>query len=412
MIKRFLLTTVLASTLIFSGCGVNGNMVADVLQQLAQRETETEIPEEESITESTAESTALAERSQEAGAVEAVIENGEEVVAVEDASEESIEMTGVQEITENTNSESGTRLRDTILGQCLVGDGYITNDRDVIREALDQASLVEKDVSMEDMLSGNMENGKQKIYHFKIKHHESAGKMPTESGANRYITTMVHGTDTYVVYFGMDDRYTLDEVKNYCAKGMEVEYWAFASASENVALVIPFIAGSEENGYYLVAPCMAEMGADVSALTVPSGPVGNPMNSSGAEDNTMVPKGDDTTNSNATNPVAEDAGKIALDVNSVDNSDYITVLNCTYTNDLDTDICLIGEALYINGVDYSDKFSAYAEVKNCNKYSGEMYVDDVQLKAGDKLEFIFEVSDNNTYKQLGKIKFEMVLAAN
>ncbi|MBE5866431.1 MAG: hypothetical protein E7292_09520 [Lachnospiraceae bacterium] len=408
MIKRFLLTTVLASTLIFSGCGMKGNLVADVFNQFAER---TDVSETVEV-ESTEESTASSESSQEEIAGEPVKENGEDVVTAGSIPEESIKETGTSEITENTDSQSGTRLRDTILGQCLVGDGYITNDRDVIREALEQASLVEKDVSMEDMLSGNMENGKQKVYHFKIKHHESAGKMPTESGANRYITTMVHGADTYVVYFGMDDKYTLDEVKNYCTKGMEVEYWAFATASDNVALVIPFIAGSEENGYYLVAPSMAEMGADVSALTVPSIPVGNPMDSSGTENNTATPKGDDTTNGNATNPVAEDAGKIALDVNSVENSDYITVLNCTYTNDLDTDICLIGEALYINGVDYSDKFSAYAEVKNCNKYSGEMYVDDVQLKAGDKLEFIFEVSDNNTYKQLGKIKFEMVLAAN
>lgn len=408
MIKRFLLTTVLASTLIFSGCGMKGNLVADVFNQFAER---TDVSETTEV-ESTEENIASSESSQEELAVEPVKETGEDVVTAGSIPEESIKETGTSEITENTDTRSGTRLRDTILGQCLVGDGYITNDREVIREALEQASLVEKDVSMEDMLSGNMENGKQKVYHFKIKHHESAGKMPTESGANRYITTMVHGADTYVVYFGMDDKYTLDEVKNYCAKGMEVEYWAFASASDNVALVIPFIAGSEENGYYLVAPSMAEMGADVSALTVPSIPVGNPMDSSGTENNTATPKGDDTTNGNATNPVAEDAGKIALDVNSVENSDYITVLNCTYTNDLDTDICLIGEALYINGVDYSDKFSAYAEVKNCNKYSGEMYVDDVQLKAGDKLEFIFEVSDNNTYKQLGKIKFEMVLAAN
>lgn len=404
MIKRFLLTTVLASTLIFSGCGAEGNPVADVLQQLIQKEAASEMTEESEM-----ESTASQDSSQEASTEEVVKETGEEIVVVEDASEASIIEPGTQKVTENSDSGSGSHLSDTILGQCLAGDGYITSDREVIRQALQVASLVEKDVSMADMLNGNMENGKQKIYHFKIKHHESAGMMPTESGDNRYITTMVHGADTYVVYFGMDDRYTLDEVQKYCAKGMEVEYWAFASASDNVALVIPIIAGSEENGYYLVAPCMEEMGADVSALTVPEKPVGNPLNTSGESDYTTEAKKENNPNSN--NPVVEGAEKIALDINSVENSDYITVLNCTYTNGLGTDVCLIGEELYINGIDYSDQFSAYAEVGNGEQFSGEMYVDDVQFKAGDKLEFIFEISDNNTYKSLGKIKFEMVLAA-
>ena len=41
----------------------------------------------------------------------------------------------------------------------------------------------------------------------------------------------------------------------------------------------------------------------------------------------------------------------------------------------------------------------------------EIFIDDVQLHAGDKLEIYFTVGDSDTYDELGEIKFNMELEA-
>ena len=98
-----------------------------------------------------------------------------------------------------------------------------------------------------------------------------------------------------------------------------------------------------------------------------------------------------------------------MNINSVKNGDIITTAECEIMNNTGNNIYLTGTKLYINGVDYSDKFTAFIEIGKDKTVTDELFIDDAQLNAGDKLEIIFMVGDNDTYSELGEIKFSMEL---
>ena len=53
----------------------------------------------------------------------------------------------------------------------------------------------------------------------------------------------------------------------------------------------------------------------------------------------------------------------------------------------------------------------FIEIGKDKTVTDELFIDDAQLNAGDKLEIIFMVGDNDTYAELGEIKFSMELEA-
>jgi len=63
----------------------------------------------------------------------------------------------------------------------------------------------------------------------------------------------------------------------------------------------------------------------------------------------------------------------------------------------------------INGVDYSDKFTAFIEIGSGETVADEFFIDDATLYNGDKLDISFMVYDNDTYSEIDEITYTLTL---
>lgn len=365
MLKRVLLLSVMAMTMMLSACGaekpdnLRDGGVTEAVTEEETTEKETEKPTEEETTKAQ------------------------------------------EKPTKEPETKKLSGKTDPIISSAITNDGFITYSRDDISKMLASAGMVEKRVSLSEVESGSTENGKQKIYHFAMQNKDSVTEIDSKKGHKLYITSLLLNGETYYVSFGTSEDHSYEEIEPYCAAGKQVEYWAYASSQDGMVILIPFLAGSEANGYYLILPCIEQMGGDVSDFRVPDSPIGDDI---GSSNNT-------TTNTTEPETIMSDSmlEKIALDVTGVKNNSIVTTVNCNVTNGLDFRIALKGEQLFLNGVECSDKFTSFFIVDGNDVLSDAFYLDGIQLKAGDKLQFVYGLSNNDTFEDLGQIYFEMVL---
>ncbi|MBQ7981204.1 MAG: hypothetical protein IJ305_06315, partial [Oscillospiraceae bacterium] len=273
--------------------------------------------------------------------------------------------------------------------------GFITYNPKDISDSITDVGMVETSLSKEEMLNNS---GKSNVvYKFTIQNVASAGDVN-----GMYMTTVVRDDGFYFVAFGQSDTRTLEEILPYCSEGKEVEYWAFGELSDDgIPVLIPFIAGSEESGYYLIIPALEQMGQDVDGMTVPTAPLGRDISSDAVT--TTSSKTETTSASEKTD------GNVRLNITGIDNGSLITTAECEFINNVGRNIYLTGTKLMVNGNDCSDKFTAFVEIGKDETVTDEIYIDDIQLFAGDKLEISFMVADNDTYTELGEITFDMTL---
>ena len=378
MNKKLIIAVLTSAAMLLSGCEKEEKDGGVTETTTVTTETVTEKEPEETTTATTIETTA-----------ETTVAETEPEIATEVQTEAVT--TEKPEETDDSNKASDWNF----ISNAKTGNGFITYDPDDISKSITDVGMVEKSLSKEEM--SNNGNDKNVVYKFTIQNAASAGDVN-----GMYMTTVVRDDGFYFVGFGKSDTHTLEDVLPYCSEGMEVEYWAFGELSdEGIPVLIPFVAGSEESGYYLIIPSLEQLGQDTSGMSIPTTPLGRAINGDATE----------TTTSNTNNTSADDNsdGSIRMNINSVKNSDIITTAECEIMNNTGKNIYLTGTKLSINGVDYSDKFTAFIEIGKGKTVTDEIFIDDAQLYAGDKLEIIFMVGDNDTYSELGEIKFSMEL---
>lgn len=373
MNKKIIIAILTATAMLLSGCEKEEND-SGVTEATT---TVTEVTTEKKPEETTAETT-VAETEPE---IETEVET--EAVTTESKSDEDDNFNKASDWNFISNSKSG--------------DGFITNDPQDITDSILDVGMKEIELSKETMLN-NADNGKV-VYKVKIQNAASVGEVD-----GMFMTTVVRDDGFYFLAFGESDNSTLEDVLPYCSKDYEVEYWAFGKMTdEGIPVLVPFIAGSEESGYYLIIPALKQMGQDVGGMTVPSFNVGTAVNV--AETTTATSsKNDDNLQS-----YENTDGSVYLNITSVKNGDLITTAECELANNTGRNIFLTGSKLLVNGADYSDKFTAFIEIGSGKTTTDEIFIDDVQLNAGDKLEIYFTVGDSDTYDDLGEIKFNMEL---
>lgn len=383
MNKKIIIAVLTAAAMLLSGCekeekdgGVTEETTTVTTEAVTEKEPEETTAETETTTAETTAETTVAETEHE---IETEVQT--EAVTTESKPAETDDSKKASDWNFISNAKSG--------------DGFITYDADDISKSISDVGMTEVELSKEEML--NNADNKKVVYRFTIQNAASAGDVN-----GMYMTTVVREDGFYFVGFGKSDTYSLEEVIPYCCEGKEVEYWAFGELTdEGIPVLIPFVAGSEESGYYLIIPSLEQFGQDTAGMTVPTTPVGRDINGEAA-----------TTTSSQTNNTSsadESDGSIRMNINSVKNGDIITTAECEIMNNTGKNIYLTGTKLMINGVDYSDKFTAFIEIGKDKTVTDELFIDDAQLNAGDKLEITFMVGDNDTYAELGEIRFNMEL---
>lgn len=314
--------------------------------------------------------------------------------------------------TEPESTEPGVGTEISIVGTGLIqkskkGDGFITYSREKICEDLAASGMTEKELSAEVVMSDFEANGNNitNIYKFTMMNAEGIkGYEGTENTV--YMTTLVLDGESYIVSLGTSEAVTQEEVEPYCPEGKLVEYWAFATVSDGMIMLIPFIAGTENSGYYLVIPVLEMLGEDITGMYLPEA-IGDDYL---AENDVTVtqPAVTDVPETEAAT-AQQTEGSVVLNVTSVDNDEVITTINCTLTNTYDRPLSLIGDTILVNGVDRSDEFVAYFNVEANGSIEDCFYLYSAQLYAGDTLEMVFTVQDNDTFADYGDMRFVMTL---
>ena len=307
--------------------------------------------------------------------------------------------------TEKETKEAKFSGEDSLIKVGNFGDGFITYDSDEVGEALANMNYEVKELTADTLMSDS-KSGENKVsmYKFTMINVDSLQEYPSGGGAV-YATSLVMDDGEYLIMFGSSEDATYEEVLPYCSAGKMVEYWALGSVKDGVMLLVPFVAGTENSGYYLVKPCAKAMGAYVDEMTIPEA-VGDDFDTSDLTGEVQTEKETEKETKQSANAVE---GSVVLNIVNVENGDVITVADCTIQNKFDFDIAMSGEKFYVNGVDYSKGFTSYFEVKKGETAEDELFIDDCQLKRGDELEIHYTLMNAKTYETVGELRFVMVL---
>lgn len=371
--KKKIISIILAAALMLTVCGCeNGGGSAETTTTTSATEVvTTTAAETTTITTTTAETT-----------TETTTTTAAETTT-------SAETTEPEVTTDDDDDVAGTGLIDN----AKTGDGFITYEKALISEDLAAVGMSEKPLTEEAVLADYELYGtnSKNLYYFAMINEDGVQELPS-SDSTVFISVLVLDGVTYGVTYGTGEKVSLEDVLPYASPNTYVEYWAFANVSGNGQItLIPFIAGSENSGYYLVTPVLNMLGADVEGMTPPA-PVGDPYTPGTATD--------------------ESENKIILNITSVENNDLITTVNCTLENTYDIPICLIGETLTVNGTDCSDLFTAFFVIPAGETITDCFYISETQLSEGDELQIVFSGSNDETYEGLGKLTYNLVLSKN
>lgn len=384
MNKKIFIAILTAAAMLLSGCEKE-----DKDEEIAESTTTvTEVTTEKEPEVTTAETT--------------VVETETEPPEIETETEPETTVETEPAVPGNNDSDEpmfGKASSWNYISNAKTGDGFITYDPDDITESITDVNMVEKRLNMEAMQEGSK---MKTVYRFTLKNVASAGELN-----GMFMTTVVRDDGVYLVAFGKAGDTTLEEVLPYCSEGKEVEYWAFGELTDDgVPVLVPFIAGSENSGYYLIIPALEQFGQDIDGMTVPSSPIGRDVN---IDEYTTTAA--ETTAAETTTASEKADGSVKLDITNIENGSLITTAECKIKNNIGKNIYLTGKKLKINGVDYSEKFTAFIEAGIGETVTDELFIDDVKINAGDKLEITFMVGDNDTYVELGELTFNMEIGA-
>lgn len=322
-----------------------------------------------------------------------------ETAAAETTTTETAQETEIPTGTD-TDLESTLVVGTGLIQNSKKGDGFVSYDRAAISEDIAASGMTEKALDKETVLAdyelygNNIDN----IYTFAMISTDGVQEYPSDS-SSVIMTVFVLDNVGYTVSFGTGEKVTLEDALPYCTAGKYIEYWAFATVSGNGNVILmPFIAGSETNGYYLVQPVMEMMNADISEMYLPQ-PVGDDYYAT------------EPTETEAPETETPDvpSGSAVLNITSVENLSGMSTLNITMMNKYDVPLYFSGESIIINGVDYSDSFTAFFHVEANGSTDDFIFITCPPIGAGDVIEVTFSLQNAETFEDFGTITFPLTL---
>lgn len=352
--KKIFLAAALAAAIMLTGCSQN------------------ESPDE-SVTETTTSETEITTVSETETETEKVTETEKTETETEPEKEPEVGIAG--------DMPAGRKLYNSLTG------GFISYDREDVSRLIADAGIDVKNLAAN---IGRTDED-QCMYKFAMINDEPAEGVDA-GDETVFCSTLFLGGDAYFVLFGTSETSTLDDVRLYCAENKLVEYWAFAYVDDNgVITLLPFIAGSEDSGYYAVIPVFEFIGKDVSGMEYPDRPLGTDYDHDIAREELTD-------------------GKFNIKLTYVDNMDSMVRVDCEVTNTYSFDAIISGKTVTVNGEDFSDSATVYFEVKSGETLTDEFfYINDCRLKEGDVLFISANLMDGNTYEEIGEITFELEL---
>ncbi|MBR4112564.1 MAG: hypothetical protein IKK53_05985 [Ruminiclostridium sp.] len=301
------------------------------------------------------------------------------------------------EVTTEEEKPTGTGL----IKNAKTGDGFVSFDRKAISEDIAATGMNEKKLSVEAVKADHelLGNNSQNLYIFGMTSENGVIEAPAHD-SSVFMTQFKLNGELYSISFGTGDKVSMEEVLPYCSPNKYIEYWAFATVSDNGNIILmPFIAGTEENGFYLVQPIMKMLGTDVSDMTIPA-PVGNDYYGTDTPAETETPDEPET-------PVLSD-GSAVLNITDLETYDGFTSASINVVNKYNVPLTFIGEKIVINGTDYGT-FTAFFEVPAGGTVDDYFWVDNYDPKVGDALEITFTLQNSETFDSYGPITFKMTL---
>lgn len=377
--KKFL--SVILASLIFAAAGCSGYS-GEATTTAAETTTEASVTTNaaETTPTTTAETTTT-----EAATTEAVTTQAE--------------TTTTSEISVGNDADLETTL---IVGTGLIqsskkGDGFVSYDKNAISADIAASGMSEKALTKEAVLADHelYGNNIDNIYTFAMISTDGVQEYPSDS-SSVMMSVLILDNTSYAISFGTGEKITLEDALPYCSPGKYVEYWAFATVNNGNVILIPFIAGTETNGYYLVQPVMEMMNADISEMYLPQ-PVG---------DDYYTTEPAETEAPEAEKPAE---GSAVLNITSVENVAGMATLNITTMNKYNVPLYFSGESIKINGVDYSDSFTSFFQVDANGSTDDFIFVTCPEIGVGDVIEVTFSLQNAETFESFGTITFPLTL---
>ena len=325
----------------------------------------------------------------------AVTTTTEAVTTTEATTTTTAETTTAAPETEITTEPDSEEITGTgLIQNAKTGDGFVSFDKSAISEDIIATGLSEKALTVEAVKADHerLGNNAENLYFFAMTTGSGVTEAPSHDNSV-FMAQFKLNDELYSISFGTGDKLTMEEVLPYCSPDKYIEYWAFATVGDSGNIILmPFIAGTEENGYYLVQPVIKMLGSDVSEMTIPA-PVGNDVTSETPEEPDASQLGD---------------GSAVLNITGIENFDDFTSASIAIENKYGVPLIFTGENIIVNGNDLGS-FTAFIEVPAGETVEDYFWVDDCALKAGDELEITFSIQNSETYDFYGPITFKMTL---
>lgn len=371
--KLFLVTVMAAAMMAMAGCG--SKEAADAKETEVVAETETEETETETEEPESEEPQSEATESGEAETKET-------------ASEETNTAGGMNRMSGLFGTEADAENAELFI-EADESTGFLCSDAETVDRIIEYLGSQTVELSQD-----NMESAEDVLFYFSMYNQKTAGLVNT-GDSNSYISQMIYNEEDYIVLFG-NDEVDEEEVEVFCQEGTTIEYWAVGVVEDGYYMLVPVIAGNEENGYYIVRPAFIATGADMSDTM------------------SLVEQGVDfTTDSDAdvdddsNNTIAQLTGdeKVSIEITGVEDMDEFININCEVTNSYPVDIYLAIDKVYLNGEDVTESVVAYIWAGANDSRENTFYLEDRKLQAGDELIIQAMLEDNETLDEIGEIEF-------
>ena len=377
--KKLVLAAIAAAMLSMTGCG----SIAQQIKTDATKQEETK--QEETKEKETKEETKETEEKEET-------KETEETKEKEDKNSDSAKL---EEI-------FGTEADGKAFVDFDEETGYLGATSKEIANGLEAYGIIIDDLSQDNMdYYDDAED--QVLFHFAMYNEESVQEV--ESGdCNSFVTQLLLDNEEFYVLFGNDEAVEYEDAVVYCEEGTLVEYWALGSIQDGGYMVLPVVAGNEENGYYLVCSSLESIGVDMSdTMTLAEQGIDFTTDEDVALDDE-----DDSANT-VVNAELSGEESIYLEITGKEGDEESLTVYYEMTSSYPVDVYLSDEVVELNGVDITDSTISLFEVEANDSIEDCFFIEGYDLNAGDELVISGMLVDNDTFEEIGEIEFSMVL---
>lgn len=299
--------------------------------------------------------------------------------------------------TENINTATTAESTDyplEILESGSNGNGYISWTEDKVDEALQSSGVNKVKPLNRDVVDQDIESGANNNVLYKFMMYNDS---PAALVGDVYVTELSLDGNGYYVVLGDNATSSQDEIEFYCQTGSTWIYWGYVTVNENGGyLVMPLVAGSEDDGYWAVRPVLSFIGADTSMIE-PHSTGGNAQ----PEETTAQEVGGNS--SSGEYEITKD--KVYIVMRVAEQHDDYDVVEFTIANGFSYGIWLNDMTVTLNGEDISDDFESYFAADASSVYTDRVSLYDNKIEAGDALVVTATLVNTDTYEDVGEISF-------